>query len=400
MAAPSLLPRNASALARAIEGATRLDDESAALLPLYRPRDIPEALLPWLAWAFDVPLWPDDAALRRRLVAESWRLHRLRGTLGGLKAIGSLVGGEIVGAITPPAKLYAAPALTREERNDFVARYPQLRLYRHRTVGGRVGLFCGDPLGRWSPVQSDALLRLTPRAYLWRDGIETELAAIERTITRVTRQAETVTEVRAPGRAAGLSFCAAHPRHLVVSDAARRIYRVRLTEAYRDHAETLRRTVVQPAGADLAPLSVRFDAVAMAGVERGLFAARPLKGCLQRSTARDRMFQRLYLFDPEVEVIRRTATLHCDAGRMGMPAHHAELAVRVRGASPKQAAGRYCRGYLVESDNRALRACLDALRWMARASDRIAIDTTLSRPAAAGESVFAGHVTAGDWTIN
>ncbi len=399
----SLLPQNRTALEASIADAidTTAHDERTISM-LYRPHGVEIRLLPWLAWSVDVLAWPRSAneTTRRRLASGSWRLHRLQGTLAGFREIAEVFGGEIVGAITPPAKLYAAPALTREERNAFVARYPQLRLYRHRTVGSRVGLHCGDTLGRWSPVQSDALLRLTPRAYLWRDGVETELAAIERTTTRVTRQAETVTEVRAPGRAAGRSFCAAHPRHLVVSDAARRIYRVRLTEAYRDSAETLRRTVVQPAEHNLAPVSVHFDAVATPGVERGLFAARPLNGCLQRSTARDRMFQRLYLFDPEIEVIRRTATLHCDAGRLGMPAHHAELAVRVPGTASRQAAGRYCRGYLVATNKAALGDCLAAMRDVMRASDRIGIDTTLSRPARAGESVFSGGLTAGDWTLN
>lgn len=398
-----ILPPNRTPLEAAVADAAAVINHDDSTIPtLYRPRDIAAPLLPWLAWSVDVLAWPRRASedARRGLVAGSWRLHRLQGTLAGFREIAKVFGGEVVGVIKPPAKLYAAPSLTTTERNAFVARYPQLRLYRYRTVGQRIGLHCGDVLGRWSPVQSDALLRITPRAYIYRDGQEAELTVIERRVKNDTRsavQAATVTEVAIPGQAGRLSFVGRHPRHLTATEAARRFYRMTLTETYQDSSEQLRRVTAQPG---LTPIDVRPDAIAQTGQATGIHAGQFIARHLSPSTARDRIYQRLYLFDPEVDVSRRSATLHLNAGRLGMPAHHAELALRIPGERSKQAAGRYCRGYLVAANHASLTDCLAGMRDVMRASDRIAINTRIKRPVTAGESLIAGQTVAGDWIDN
>lgn len=393
----TLLPPNATDLERAIEHTAAPADDSQAIRPLYRPQDLPSPVLPWLAWAFSVPLWPIDPAERRQITADAWHLHRLRGTLGGFKAIARYVHAEITQAITPPAKAFASPALTRQQRNAFVARYPQLRIYRHRTAGQRVGLHAGDCLGLHSAVQSTAPLRIQPRAYLWRDGVETELTLIERTTANTTHTAEasTVTEVAIPGAAGRLAFAGRHPRFLTVTEAPRRFYRVTLQQTYQNSVETLRRVATEPS---LTPIDVRPDAIAQTGTAHGVHAGQHMARHLRTSTAPDRLYQRLYLFDPTINVARRAATLHLNAGRLGMPAHHAELSVRVPGKRHKLSAWRFVRGYLVATDKTRLSECLEAMRDMARASDRIAINTTIKRPASAGESVLAGSLIAGDWT--
>lgn len=397
-----LLPPNRTRLMAALaDAADHVGHDVPVISTLYRPRELASPLLPWLAWAVDVLAWPRGASdsVRRNLISRSWNLHRLQGTLSGFRELAEVFGGEIIGAITPPAKIYTAPALTRDERNAFVARYPQLRIYRHRTIGNRIGLHCGDPIGRRTPVQSDALLRILPRAYLFRNGVETELTVIERATERTSRTAvqATVTEVAIPGRAGRLAFIGRHPRHLTVTEAPRRFYRMQLAETYQDSRETLRREATLPG---LTPIDVRPDAIAQTGQAIGVHAGQFVARHLVPSTARDRLYQRLYLFDPAVEVIRRSATLHLDAGRLGMPAHHAELAVRMPGTSSRQAAGRYCRGYLVASDKAGLADCLGAMRNIMRTSDRIAINTHIKRPVAAGESVIAGQAMAGDWIVN
>lgn len=386
MTVASLLPRNATALERAVEQVSAPTDSADTIRPAYRPAEIPAATLPWLAWAFDVPLWPANLAERRGIVADSWQLHRLRGTLGGLRAVARYTGAEITRATTPPAKCFASPALSMAERNAFVQRYPQLRIYRYRTHGHRVGIHAGECLGLNFPAQSDALNRFLPRAYLWRDGVETELS--------ISESATSGTEVRVPGTAGRLSFAGGFPRYLTVTEASQRVYRVALQQTYRDAGETLRRVTVEPG---LETISVRPDVISQTGQGIGAFASQYVARCLVPSSAGDRLYQRLYLFDRDVEVIRRTATLHLNTGRLGMPAHHAELSVRVASNRPRQGVGRYVRGYLVATANRALDETLAAMRNMARASDRIAINTIIKRPATAGESVFAGAVIAGDW---
>lgn len=390
---------NLAALAQLAERITCLDVAPVVTLDVDR---VPASALPHLADQFHIRhtvAWrrAELDSVRRGLIKDAVRRHRIKGTLAGFDQAALDADCAVVGAITPPAKAFASPSLTVAERNAFVARYPQLRIYRHRTAGQRVGLHAGDCLGRRPAVQSDALLRIQPRATLWRDGVEAELTVIERTIAGTVRTAEasTVTEVAIPGAAGRLAFAGGHPRYLTVTEAARRFYRVTLQQTYQDSAETLRRVAAEPG---LTPIDVRPDAIAQTGTAQGVHAGQFMARHLHPSTARDRLFQRLYLFDPAIDVHRRTATLHLNAGRLGMPAHHAELSVRIPGMVTRQAVSRYLRGYLVATPKTTLTDCLEAMRDMARASDRIAINTTIKRPASAGESVLAGSLIAGDWT--
>jgi hypothetical protein len=365
---------------------------------------VPASALPHLADQFHVRhtvAWrrAGTDAERRGLVKGALARHWIKGTLAGLSLGAKDAGAELVRAITPPAKLFASPALTVAERNAFMARYPELRLYRHRVVGQRQGAMLHKTFagGGSYPLISDAWLRILPRAYLARDGREVELTAVERSSVTRTGQAETVTEVRAPGSAAGLAFCGGHALHLAKSDAARRIYRLRLVETYQESSESIRRSAAQPG---LTPLDVRFDQVALPGEARGRFIGQTLGGPLVASSARDRLYQSLYLFDPEIVVQGRTAALHLNQGRLSMPAFHAELAVRITGRVQPRAAWRFTHGHLVAQPQQQLDDCLESMRDMARAADRIAIDTAIQHPATAGEQNPAGALMAGDWTSN
>ncbi|KAA5603241.1 phage tail protein I [Roseospira marina] len=90
-----LLPPNATALERALEDTTaRLDAVPAEVIrSLWDPWACPEPLLPWLAWACSVDEW-DDAwpeATRRRVIADSYSVHAVKGTVGAVKrALASL----------------------------------------------------------------------------------------------------------------------------------------------------------------------------------------------------------------------------------------------------------------------------------------------------------------------
>lgn len=394
-----ILPPNSTPLERAIVDASMaIELDTDPIRTLNDPQRIDAKLLPWLAWARDVLVWPKDAdeITRRRLVAESLQLHRRQGTLWAFRKVAALFGATIVRAITPPARLYAGRSLTIDERNAFVARHPQLRIYRHRTRGQRVGMHVGDCLRRSFPVKSDAPLRCAPRAYLYRDGVEAELTVLERTTTATTRTAEstTVTEIALPGTARRRSFASGHPRFLGLSDAAKRFYRITLQQTYRDTGETLRRVAALPS---LAPISIRPDAVAQHGQARGLFAGRFLTGCLPPSTAGDRLYQRFYLHDPDLEVDRRKVSLHLNGARLGMKPHHAELHISFPGKASPLAFGRYMRGYLVASDKSRITGFLEAMRAVSRVSDRIKIKTAIHRRATAGQTILAGDLLAGAW---
>ncbi|MBB4267357.1 phage tail protein I [Roseospira visakhapatnamensis] len=91
----SLLPPNATPLERALDGASaRVGDIPVGVVrTLWNPWTCPADRLPWLAWACSVDVW-DDAwpeATRRRVIADSYAVHSVKGTVGAVRwALASL----------------------------------------------------------------------------------------------------------------------------------------------------------------------------------------------------------------------------------------------------------------------------------------------------------------------
>ncbi len=84
----SLLPPNATALERAIEGPSgRVDALPVPVDTVWSPETCPAALLPWLAWAFSVDTWNPawSEKIKRQVIAQSFDVHRVKGTLGAVK---------------------------------------------------------------------------------------------------------------------------------------------------------------------------------------------------------------------------------------------------------------------------------------------------------------------------
>jgi phage tail P2-like protein len=79
----TLLPPNATAQERAIEGAiSRVGEVSVPLRDLWNPKTCPVDLLPWLAWALSVDEWESDwpEQIKRDVIAGSMEIHRHKGT--------------------------------------------------------------------------------------------------------------------------------------------------------------------------------------------------------------------------------------------------------------------------------------------------------------------------------
>ncbi len=84
----SLLPPNATALERAIERPSgRVDALPVPVDTVWSPETCPAALLPWLAWAFSVDTWNPawSEKIKRQVIAQSFDVHRVKGTLGAVK---------------------------------------------------------------------------------------------------------------------------------------------------------------------------------------------------------------------------------------------------------------------------------------------------------------------------
>ena len=85
----SILKPNATMLEKAIEGAMRASDiDLAPIGKLMNPQTCPAHLLGWLAWAFSVDIWDENwpETIKRDLIATSIATHRIKGTVGAVKA--------------------------------------------------------------------------------------------------------------------------------------------------------------------------------------------------------------------------------------------------------------------------------------------------------------------------
>lgn len=85
-----LLPPSATPQERALSLATaRVGTVGASsVADLWNPQTCPVAILPWLAWGMSVDKW-DNAwteQQKRDVIAASVTVHRVKGTIGGLKA--------------------------------------------------------------------------------------------------------------------------------------------------------------------------------------------------------------------------------------------------------------------------------------------------------------------------
>lgn len=82
-----LLPLNATDQERAISEATGRD-VPVVVRETWNPDTCPLALLPWLAWAFNVDTWDASwtEAQKRGVIKNSVAVHKKKGTIGALRA--------------------------------------------------------------------------------------------------------------------------------------------------------------------------------------------------------------------------------------------------------------------------------------------------------------------------
>ena len=139
----TLLPPTSTPLEVALDVQEhRLLDIPVPLRELWDPWICPEHLLPHLAWGLSVDLWHDDWPIERKreICAESIALHRLKGTLGGVRKYLSYVDVDITRAILPPQAPYWAP-LDQASIDNWEATLPEVRIYSRREPGTADGFY-------------------------------------------------------------------------------------------------------------------------------------------------------------------------------------------------------------------------------------------------------------------
>lgn len=391
---------------RALDAAqARLQRLDRRRLLVYAIREVTPTALPHLVEQFHVAgmeggSFAGTEAEQRQLILESIAWHRVKGTLGGLRWAGRRAGLSIVRAITPPARVYCAPTLTRAARDAFLARYPQLRLYRYRTRGQRLpqGLYLGAAVlsATHYPVITDAVLRLGWRSFVWQtDGTETPITTLVRELDRPDALAVLDLAIRRPGAAGWGTYPTRPPprrQYLATQDGGGRLFNVRLQQPYREFDETVHLHTVRP-GLDL--IDIRYQVVAERWIRHGVHLGTFVAGYLVDNRARDRLYRRFHLFDPAVPVGRRGKSTHLGALKLGMPAYTAELRTSQPARRSPRVVSRYAVGYLAPRLVSRLDQGRAALATAAAVRDRIWIDTHDRQVAACSGGALAGSYRAG-----
>lgn len=370
--------------------ANRLLDLPAWKATIWHVDSVDSSFLDAMAeeWAItDTAAWQsaNTDAERRALIQGAEQRHRERGTLAGMRRAVEEAGGRIRSIIAPPNKFFLSSTATVAERNAWLARHPEIRLYPRRVRGQReVAMLGSTYLGSGChAARSTALARSRLRATLLKDGVETELETPSWEIATVNNDA--VTEIIIPSRRGHASFLGTPIRYTAATDASNRRIVLKSVTPYTEKTAKLGLRSVQP---QLEPIDTdgqmiyqRRSAPAKASFN-GRFARFSV-----RLNAEQAIYRRIKLFDPTVPAVRARAASHLGHGRLGMPPHTAHIEVAFYGQRNLKW-GRYCGQPVVKSDQAPLQKLLDNMRLAKRKSDKILVSTKTFRPVKMGRVQF------------
>lgn len=374
-----------------------LDAQEARVLAIpvpireaFKPYETPAAVLPFLAWEKSVDIWNDawPDAKKRAVTAAAFRLHKRKGTAYAVREYVRYAGGTVTGLITPPKKVFSGPSLTRDEREAWLSRLPQVRTWRIRDAvqpspikafhgGQRRGHFCEFSYS----IPSTALQRLKRRARYVVDGIETEVRVSDfggyfRLHRPSTERAHVFSN-----RPFGLK------RFFIPSDARSRLVTIQPTP---------RQPWQSALGPTLQPVTAEPERVTVSGTAgRRVFSGLGFgKRFFAPSTAVFRIFQRYAVHDGR-KVLRRPSLQFMGIGRYGWPAHTARVTASVPGRRAKCAAGDgivmpKLRFWVPSNVRERVETICRAVQSAKRLSDRILLKTGIDPKFIAGRPFLAG----------
>lgn len=408
---PKLLPPNPNAFQDVRYQSAGADKHElpVPLREIKRPFECPPELLPYLAFERSVDIWDTDwpDEVKRFVIDESIRLHLLKGTLAGMRAYLRIAGAELVRAIVPPDKTFLMSSMTAEERQTWLSRFPQIRIYPFVTRSQQqYKTFCRHFLGQGHPYDSQTFTRYGRRAKLYepRDGTETDLTLRSLKITVREGEATDFEQIVLPAKRSHGLFLGARPvekMFLWPSDyVAERVVSIARKRAYSYRVGQVQYNTVAPSWT---PVDVRPEGIARKGTATygQMFpGATNGKSFLPPSTAWQRIYERIFLHDPSRMPDARPRTTHLGHTRLGMPAYHAELTVAVRGKRSVYAAGKFVSGFLVKSSTEPLDSALHAIRMSKAARDKILVNTKTTRTLRVGDPYKVGTVKVGGLVPN
>ena len=391
-----LLPPNASALEQVVASAgKRVSDIPVPIDLLKRPLEVLEPFLPALAFELSVDVWKPGWSLTRRraITSASVLLHRKKGTAYTLREYARYADAKVLKIERPPMRVFSGASLTKDQREAWLSRLPQIRVWRVREFGiaGSNKAFVGGSSASrqrsshfffpaMATTPSLALSRLHRRARWVVDGVETDI--------RVSNHGSAF-RLHIKG-AADLRVFSRRPmgrRYLIPSEAWKRIVTV-APKALLPWRSAL--------GPTLQAIASEPERIKIAGTRgRSVFCDQPLSKAafFVPTTATLRIFERYPVLGPDT-VPRRPSVQFMGIGRYGFPAHTARVHLSVPGRRSSFAAsdGVFIprRRFWLPHDPARLREARLGVQAAMRLSDRILLKIgPVPRFLAGGAPVFA-----------
>lgn len=406
-----LLPDTSTSFEKALAASSslRIENLPTPLRALWRWDECPSSHLPWLAWALGVDFWldtwPDEK--KREVIRNSFKLHKLKGTLGGQRAFISLAGSELYRWTLPPAKNFLGRSSTVAEREAVLEGLPQIRIFPARRTAnagfrgfwrGKHGPWFQDAAGKPDcfPREVDTRNKITTRAIYVYHNVTTEL--------QWSALSDNGEQVLIPSKARGSAFTSSFMGHhyLRKSDAKDRVVTLNLDRTSAVDKLLYRFPVVPKSTAvnvvparigepGLAPRSVFCGTpIGPSELPTPVHAGRKGRRFFIRSGAAFRTYDVVYFKDPDISLAGRAARNFMGNERFGMPAYTAELKVIVPGKRPKLAADRFVGGFFYKAPKDNFNNTIAASRIAKSARDDVFLNTTVARPLLIGTPLLAG----------
>jgi phage tail P2-like protein len=357
---------------------------------LWDPWKCPERLLPYLAWALSIDIWDSSWPLtkRRSVVANAIKHHQIKGTLKAIETYVDLVGGKIIKATTPPAKVFSGASLSKDQREAWLAKLPQVRIYQRYLLGAaKRRIFSGG--SRYSsfiekkfPTPNEAVDRLSKRAVWVVDGVETD--------TKIDNQGNFF-RVFIKAVLPHSTFCNTplnmKKKFLVPSTASSRIVTI---------APIMQSPWRVAVGPQLEPVSTTPEMVTISAKEgHAVYSGRPIHNrFFVPSMAPFQTYERYAVNDGSVVSTKRPTIQFMGVGRYGIEPHSAELKIRMQSQWSRHKArfGTFAprTRFFTPHDGALMTKNRQAIIAAKRLSDKILLDTNTKPGFVAGLPRFAG----------
>jgi hypothetical protein len=110
------------------------------------------------------------------------------------------------------------------------------------------------------------------------------------------------------------------------------------------------------------------------------------------------LYERWHIHDPDRIIADRVRSTHLGFTRLGMPAYHAEVRVRIKNRQWPRTAGDWVCGFFVKADQSKIEDTRQAINVSRSLRDKIWIDTKTYRWPEVGDRLRYGSINLGEFT--